>query len=413
MGVFDNMNLTTSQGVAPGVVDYYERTLLTNAKPEMVHGRDAQKRLLPENNGKLVQYRRMVPYAASTEPLKEGITPAGQEIRQTAFTAMVKPYGRHVELSDEMQFVLLDDMNKEVAQLLSDQATLSLDTICRDALHTGMNVQYAGGRASRTALTAADKLTAAEVKKAVRTLERNNCKPFEDGYFHAIVHPDTVYDLTSDSLWVDVATYQDKEKIEKYELGTMFGVKFFKSTNAKKYEAKDYLYGTTASLTISTVDVADRSVVVTTEISADDARALTGQMVDVTSVKTETSGETSTSVTTVTAMCVERVDYRNSRIIFRWMPETASDWAGATIGPEGTASGVDIYGTLIYGRDAFGNVELGGNGKNVKIIINPAGSSGAADPLEQRGTIAWKVKGFCCVILQDSFMVRIEHAATV
>ena len=48
MALFDNMNLTTSQGVAPGVVDYYERTLIENVRPEMVHGRDAQKRLLPE-----------------------------------------------------------------------------------------------------------------------------------------------------------------------------------------------------------------------------------------------------------------------------------------------------------------------------------------------------------------------------
>jgi hypothetical protein len=48
----------------------------------------------------------------------------------------------------------------------------------------------------------------------------------------------------------------------------------------------------------------------------------------------------------------------------------------------------------------------------VKIIINPPGSAGADDPLEQRGTIAWKVKGFCCVILQDAFIVRIEHGTT-
>ena len=73
---------------------------------------------------------------------------------------------------------------------------------------------------------------------------------------------------------------------------------------------------------------------------------------------------------------------------------------------------MNVYGTLIYGQNAYGDVELAGNGKNVKIIINPPGSSGAEDPLEQRGAIAWKVKGFCCVILQDSFIVRLEHGAT-
>ena len=52
MAVFDNLNYTHSPGVAPGVVQYYERALLENLQPEMVHSRDAQKRTLPLNNGK-------------------------------------------------------------------------------------------------------------------------------------------------------------------------------------------------------------------------------------------------------------------------------------------------------------------------------------------------------------------------
>lgn len=397
MALFENMNLTTSPGVAPGVVQYYERTLLANTRPDMVHARDAQKRNLPEHNGKHVQFRRMIPYEAATEPLKEGITPAGQEIRQTAFTVMVKPYGKHVEMTDELNFYQLDNMHEEVAKLLSDQATLSLDTIVRNALHTGMNVQFAGGKKNRNSITAEDKLTADEVKKAVRTLKRANCKPFADGFYHAIVHPDSVYDLTADPLWVDVAKYQDKRKIERGELGCIHQVKFFETTNAMVYENKPYLYGTTASLTIASCDEANRKVTVSADISPDDARALTGHMVEV------------VDGGTTTLMCVERVDYTNKTITFRWMPEGG---VTGTIEPEGTAAGVNVFGTLIYGENAFGDVELGGTGGNIKIIINPPGSSGAADPLEQRGTIAWKVKGYCAAILQDSFLVRIEHGAT-
>lgn len=397
MALFENMNLTTSPGVAPGVVQYYERTLLANTRPDMVHARDAQKRNLPEHNGKHVQFRRMIPYEAATEPLKEGITPAGQEIRQTAFTVMVKPYGKHVEMTDELNFYQLDNMHEEVAKLLSDQATLSLDTIVRNALHTGMNVQFAGGKKNRNSITAEDKLTADEVKKAVRTLKRANCKPFADGFYHAIVHPDSVYDLTADPLWVDVAKYQDKRKIERGELGCIHQVKFFETTNAMVYENKPYLYGTTASLTIASCDEANRKVTVSADISPDDARALTGHMVEV------------VDGGTTTLMCVERVDYTNKTITFRWMPDGG---VSGTIEPEGTAAGVSVFGTLIYGENAFGDVELGGTGGNIKIIINPPGSSGAADPLEQRGTIAWKVKGYCAAILQDSFLVRIEHGAT-
>lgn len=410
MALFENLNKTTSPGVAPGVVDYYERTLIENARPEMVHSRDAQKRVLPENNGKHVKFRRMIPFEACTEPLQEGVTPAGQELKQSAFTAMVKPYGRHVEITDELNFTMLDNMHRETALLLGDQAALSLDTICRDALCAGMNVQYAGSAAGRSALTANDKLTPEAVKQAVRTLKRNNARPFEDGFYHAIIHPDAVFDLTSAPDWVDVARYQDKEKIERYELGCLYKVKFFESSNAKVFRQESYLYGATAALNVTAVDEEERCVTVSQSITPEEARMLTGKLVSLSYTKG--------GATTVTPMCVERVDAANQKITFRWMPDStvSAEWTTANsariVPTGGGADGAPVYGTLIYGQNAFGDVELGGDGKNVKIIINPPGSAGASDPLEQRGTIAWKVRGFTCVILQDAFIVRVEHGAT-
>lgn len=408
MAVFDNLNKTYSPGVAPSVVEYYERSLLENMKPEMVHNRDAQKRTLPEHNGKTVKFRRFTPFAAITEPLAEGVTPAGQTLTETAFTAMVKPYGGHVELTDEINFYLLDNMHQETAKLLGDQAALSLDTISRNALNAGMNVQYANSKTSRGALAATDKLTFAEIKTAVRNLKRKNVKPFADGFYHAIVHPDVVHDLTADTMWVDVAKYQDKVKTERYELGTIYKVKFFESTNAMVFKAQTYIYGTTASLTATAFDAATKCMTVSDSISEDDARAMTGLLVNVQITKSSTSS--------VTPMCIERVDATNKKVYFRWVPASTTDWtttnALKVVPYGGGASGADVYSTLIYGENAFGTIELGGTGRNVQIIINAPGSSGALDPLAQRGTIAWKVKGFCTVILQDDFIVRLESGAT-
>lgn len=399
MAVFDNMNYSTSTGVAPGVVDYHSKGLLERVVPNMVYARDAQKRDLPENNGKHVQFRRMTPFGPVIEPLKEGVTPDGQELKQTAFTVMVKPYGAHVEMTDELDLYHIDNLHRETNKLLSEQAALSLDTICRNAVCAGLNVQYAGGKSTRASISAADKLTADEIKKAVRTLRRNNCKPFPDGYYHAIVHPDTIYDLTSDPMWIDVAKYQDKDKIERYELGTMYKVKFFESTNAKVFDGDTYLYGSSASLTVSGGNATTRQVNFSAALTEDDARSLTGKLVD------------GSDGTNVFPLCIERVDAVNKKITFRWL--TADSAKITKIQPSGAgASGASVYGTVIYGENAYGSVALGGDGGNVKAIINPPGSSGAADPLEQRGTIAWKVKGFACAILQDAFIVRIEHGAT-
>lgn len=408
MAVFDNLNKTYSPGVAPSVVEYYERSLLENMKPEMVHNRDAQKRTLPEHNGKTVKFRRFTPFAAITEPLAEGVTPAGQTLTETAFTAMVKPYGGHVELTDEINFYLLDNMHQETAKLLADQAALSLDTISRNALNAGMNVQYANSKTSRGALASTDKLTFAEIKTAVRNLKRKNVKPFADGFYHAIVHPDVVHDLTADTMWVDVAKYQDKVKTERYELGTIYKVKFFESTNAMVFKAQTYIYGTKASLTATAFDAATKCMTVSDSISEDDARAMTGLLVNVQITKS--------SANSVTPMCIERVDATNKKVYFRWVPASTTDWTTTNalkiVPYGGGASGADVYSTLIYGENAFGTIELGGTGRNVQIIINAPGSSGALDPLAQRGAIAWKVKGFCTVILQDDFIVRLESGAT-
>lgn len=408
MPVFDNLNKTYSPGVAPSVVEYYERSLLENMKPEMVHNRDAQKRTLPEHNGKTVKFRRFTPFAAITEPLAEGVTPAGQTLTETAFTAMVKPYGGHVELTDEINFYLLDNMHQETAKLLADQAALSLDTISRNALNAGMNVQYANSKTSRGALASTDKLTFAEIKTAVRNLKRKNVKPFADGFYHAIVHPDVVHDLTADTMWVDVAKYQDKVKTERYELGTIYKVKFFESTNAMVFKAQTYIYGTKTSLTATAFDAATKCMTVSDSISEDDARAMTGLLVNVQITKS--------SANSVTPMCIERVDATNKKVYFRWVPASTTDWTTTNalkiVPYGGGASGADVYSTLIYGENAFGTIELGGTGRNVQIIINAPGSSGALDPLAQRGTIAWKVKGFCTVILQDDFIVRLESGAT-
>lgn len=408
MAVFDNLNYSYSQGVAPGIVDYYMRTLLRDEKDELVHGRDAQKRTIPKNNGKRVQFRKFTPLVISTKPLVEGQSAVGQTITQTEQWAHLKTYGGHVEITDELDLYHLDNLHQEIAQLLSDQAYKTIDTIERDTFNAGMNVQYAGANTARGTIAATDKLDYATIKKAVRTLERKNCKVFPDGFYHAIVHPDVVYDLTSDSMFTDTSKYQDKAKVEKYELGTIWKVKFFVSNNAKKFTGDTYVYGTTTSLTASAdYDATNRCMTVTATLTEADKNELLGKMVDV-----------NWSSTYKYPMCIENVEIGAStaKIYFRYQPGSSitNSWTTSNtlkILPSGKGNSVDVYSTIVYGQNAFGDVELEGGG-NVRIIINAPGSSGAADPEAQRGTIAWKVQGFGCTILQDDFIVRIESGAT-
>lgn len=74
------------------------------------------------------------------------------------------------------------------------------------------------------------------------------------------------------------------------------------------------------------------------------------------------------------------------------------------------AAGIDVHATLIMGADAYGIVDLG-NSQSQGLIFHGLGSAGSADPLDQRQTAGWK-EYFTAKILNDNFMVRIEHAVS-
>ena len=75
------------------------------------------------------------------------------------------------------------------------------------------------------------------------------------------------------------------------------------------------------------------------------------------------------------------------------------------------ASETDVGAALVFGEDAYGVVDLGVVGASpVRTIVKPLGSAGTADPLDQMATIGWKVDGFAAVILNQNWLVRVEHA---
>lgn len=412
MAVYTNIMKSYDAGVSPTLVDYFQRSALENVQPNLGYAQDAQMIAQPEHNGKHVHFHRFTELPAVTTPLQEGVTPDGQKITETDFSVMTKPYGGFIAITDEFDLNHIDNMTKAVSDRLNNQAKLSIDTVIRDEISSGLNVMYPGAVTSRAGLQTTSLLTYDVIKRAVRLLKNNGAQPFPDGYYHAKIDHDTFFDLTGDSHWIDVAKYQDDGRVQKYELGTIYKVKFFEVDNGKTFPGETYLYGTTEYLTgDADFDRDSRSLVVTATISEDDARALTGKDVYV-------ARDGSGSLDKITPMCVEYVDAKTSTIKFRWVPAKSEtdNWTTAkhvTILPAGGCSNTTPHSTLIYGRDAFGIVKLGGAGQpNIETIIKPAGSSGSEDPINQRGTIAWKVKHFCAAILQDDFIVRVEHAVS-
>lgn len=84
-----------------------------------------------------------------------------------------------------------------------------------------------------------------------------------------------------------------------------------------------------------------------------------------------------------------------------WIVTTkAPKFAGAGSG------GVDVYGALVFGQNAYGVVNVAGTGK-FQTQVQPLGSGGTADPLAQRATIGWK-SWQLPKMLNNNFITRIE-----
>ena len=92
-----------------------------------------------------------------------------------------------------------------------------------------------------------------------------------------------------------------------------------------------------------------------------------------------------------------------------WTDSGGTTGAGTTYRST-SGSNVDVYSILVFGKNATGIVDL--SGKSMETIIKPLGSSGSADPHNQRGSIAWNA-WTTAVILNDLFMIRCEFAATL
>ena len=306
-------NTQTLAGLTAEQKTFYERTLLERLLPELLLYKYGQKKTVPKNEGKTVNFRRFNSLAPITQPLVEGKPGDGSTLSISTVVATLEQYGDFITITDVLDMTGIDPVLTETAELLGEQAALSINAIIGSTVYAGTNVYYASENPGRNSITADNIISGVAIRRAVRTLKRENAKPAEGGYFIGIIHPDVAHDIMSDPLWQDVSKYNGGEAIMRGEIGKLHGVRWLESSEA----------------------------------------------------------------------CIWKND-----------------------------SDVDVYGTMIIGKGAYGVTDLEGQGAgHPSIIIKPHGSAGSADPLNQIASAGWKCM-FTAPRLQEMAMIRIESAAS-
>ncbi len=387
--LFAEANTQTTGGLSAEMKTYYGMELLENAKPQLVHNQFAATKPLPVGGGKTVEWRKFGAFDKALKPLAEGVTPDGSGISVSYITKELAQYGDYTTVSDLLDLTAIDDVVLEITDRHGSNMGLTLDTVTRNEIQQGKQVIYApvlgkdGSQTpvfSRSKLTAQCRMTSELVAKAATQLKKMNAPTF-DGKYVCIIHPSVAFDLRQDEAWIAAHQYAAATELFSGEIGELHGVRFVETTEAKIFRGGD-LAANSRTLTVNGAVSGKETVAF--DGGSVQAGSLVGRYVLVGGVRAKVLSNTAGSMTLDTAVTAED----NSLI-----------YPG-----EGGAEGCAVYGCLFVGKGAYGVVDLS---EGTEVIVKPRGSSGTADPLDQRSSVGWK--GIhAAAILYDEYIVRVE-----
>lgn len=304
------MTPQTTTTLSGEMLQYLEKTFLERSEAATIHAEGAKKKTLGKNMGATVTFTKRTPFAPATTALTEGENPNSVGITSNKVVATLKGYGNWTKISSLLYNTSIDRQAKETVEMMAQNAGETIDALVRNVLHAGATVQFANSKSVLTGITNDDILTVKEVKKAVRTLKKNNAPVYGDGFYLGKVGPDTSYNLMDDPAWIDTVKYTGKPELYKGEIGKVHKVRFIEATSNQK---------------------------------------------------TESSTQT-------------------------------------------------VYSNFIHGQEAFGVVDLSGEGLK-KLIIKTSDKGDTSNPLNQFMTFGWKAEAFAAAVLDPKWIINIKTGA--
>lgn len=236
------MPITTTAQVPPEVRTYFDRLLLTLARPYFIYDMFAQKRTIPLNSGNQMIFRRYSTLSAATVPIQDGTTPPGDSLAVTDFSTQIQWYGNFVTITDQVQFTVQDRVLNEATRVISLQLGLTIDTLVRNMMvATASAVSCSNGVDGLTPT----EITTADIKIAVQALRLGNARlmtkpipgenrfatsPVRSSYW-GFMDVNLQLDLEACADFLSVANYPNPMDSLEAEWGSTNNVRWLLSTN--------------------------------------------------------------------------------------------------------------------------------------------------------------------------------------
>jgi len=178
---------------------YYIKRFLYTATPKLQHKQLGQlDQQIEKGEGGygtgVVYWTRFTNLDLVTAGQGEGVPTTAVALTAVNVTGSTAQYDAAVSISDLLVYTSFGDMMKMAVERLGENAGKSIDTLVRNSISEYLTSQIATGAAHITAIPSTGTLSITEIRKAKRTLSRNDALDV-GGFWVAVVHPDALYDL--------------------------------------------------------------------------------------------------------------------------------------------------------------------------------------------------------------------------
>ena len=386
-----------------GTLDFsqtaYDRMAYFALRPELYFDQAADVQATAQAMpGATVTFTIVNDLAIAASALTESTDVSTVAMSDSQVSVSLAEYGNAVLTTAKLRGTSFVDIDPIVANVVGYNAGVSLDTIARSKLDSGTNVQYASGLGAttlqssvtaRNAVATTNTISSLDIRVARARLRAQNVPTF-GGMYVGYIHPDLVADLQGESIsgsnvqgWRAPHVYAQPGEIWTGELGAYEGVRWIETPRAPIFQ------GAGASATAGAYTMTSAT-----------AGTFTGSAPQVgAALSTKSGGVTVTGTVTIASVASNTF--------------TVGGSGSVTLAGDNTvtvaAAGVNVYGTMILGRQALAKAYsfTDGNGAFPHVVPGPI-----TDRLRRFVPMGWYWLGGYSVFRQAS-LIRIESASTL
>lgn len=448
------MTTNFSSTYAADVSNFIQKEKLPLVQRQLVLYQFGQALRLPKQRGTVYTASRYDRVNLPIAPLSEGVPPTGETIPLAQVNVTAQQWGDTITVTDIADFTIEHPLFVTAKDLIAMNAQETLERNTCNALMANTQINYVNSRGSRAALQAGDVMNSHEVNRMVTALKIIGAPQYmgqleEDAkitagkpsmaskspagrkHYVVVCRPEVEADLRENSTVVLAWSNSDVNRLYNDEIGEWGGTRWVASNMMPYFVGNGQPVVNTpsgangnfvANNAGGALAAGNYFLQITGSLSQQGYETLIGQVTAQFAIGGAGAGSVTVTLPTVAgytyAVYLGTTATPGNLAVSPSGP-TTGPLAGQAIGlapgavvtltgigavrvpPAAPASGISVYPTFFFGRDAYGQVML----DDMKFYFLDKAEK--VDPLNQLYMVGWKCM-WNTIILNNNFMGRVE-----